>query len=52
LILAFCVSGSTAAIHSEDASSTQAKKFLFNNYFLAPVHYIVKVTNTELQDIN
>jgi len=51
MILGFCVSGSTAAVHTGDAGSSPTKQFFsFNNFF--NVHNIVKVTNTELQDIN
>jgi len=60
LILGFCVGGCTAAVHrlhTGDAGSSlrvqvtlEANFFSFNNFL--NVHYIVKMTNTELQDVN
>jgi len=47
MILGFCVSGSTAAVHT---GKVALKQKFFNNFLM---HIItVKVTNTELQDIN
>jgi len=51
LILAFCVCGSTAAVHSGDVNSSPTwGKFFYSIIF--NLHYKVTVTNTELQDIN
>jgi len=59
MILAFCVSGGTAAIHGLHTGDAGWSSrvwvpletiFLFNNFLNA--HCIVKVTNTELWDIN
>jgi len=57
MILAFCVSGSTAAVHTGDSGSSPRVQvtleaiFLFNS-FLMCISYTVKVANTKLWDIN
>jgi len=56
MALGCCVSGSTAAVHTADVSSSVwvgvplEAIFSFNSFFNA--HYVVNVTNTELRDIN
>jgi len=56
MILGCCVSGNTTAVHTEDVGSSQQVRVpLEANFFCSivfNVHYIVKVTNTELRDIN
>jgi len=48
MILGFCVSGCTAAVHTGDAGSSPII-FSFKNF---NAHIIVKVTVSELRDID
>jgi len=55
MVLAFCVGGGMAALHRVHTGDARVQvpleiNFLFNNFL--NVHCIVKVINTELQDIN
>jgi len=50
IILGFCESGSTVAIHSGDMGSNPTWSNFFVQYF--NTRCIAKVTNTELRDIN
>jgi len=57
MILGFCVSGSTAAVHSGEwievhEFESHLKQFFCSIIFLMHIVAIVKVTDTELQDIN
>jgi len=56
MVLGCCVSGSTAAVHIGDVGlspqvGVPLEAILFCLIVFFNMHYIVKVTNTELQDI-
>jgi len=55
-ILVFCVGGSTAAIHRVYTGDARVRipleTIFFRSIIFSNAHCIVKVTNTELQDIN
>jgi len=51
MVLGFSVSGSTVAVHTGDLGSNPTwNNFLFSNFLMHSI--LVKVTNTELWDIN
>jgi len=56
MVFSCCVSGSTAAVHTGDAGSRPRVQVPLQAIFFRSIvfnaHYIVKVANTEIQDIN